>query len=91
MRVAERHPQADRLLRLLIDFGEGEPRQILSGIAEHYAPETLVGRQVCAVLNLPPRKIRGLMSCGMILTAGEGECCRLLMPDETVAAGSPIA
>lgn len=91
VRVAERHPQADRLLRLLIDFGEGEPRQILSGIAEHYAPETLVGRQVCAVLNLPPRKIRGLMSCGMILTAGEGECCRLLMPDETVAAGSPIA
>ncbi|WP_308620115.1 methionine--tRNA ligase [uncultured Desulfovibrio sp.] len=91
VRVAERHPQADRLLRLLIDFGEGEPRQILSGIAEHYAPETLVGRQVCAVLNLPPRKIRGLMSCGMILTAGEGECCRLLEPDEAVAAGSPIA
>lgn len=91
VRVAERHPQADRLLRLLIDFGEGEPRQILSGIAEHYAPETLVGRQVCAVLNLPPRKIRGLMSCGMVLTAGEGECCRLLEPDEAVAAGSPIA
>lgn len=91
VRVAERHPQADRLLRLLIDFGEGEPRQILSGIAEHYAPETLVGRQVCAVLNLPPRKIRGLMSCGMVLTAGEGERCRLLEPDEAVAAGSPIA
>lgn len=91
VRAAERHPQADRLLRLLIDFGEGEPRQILSGIAEHYAPETLVGRQVCAVLNLPPRKIRGLMSCGMVLTAGEGECCRLLEPDEAVAAGSPIA
>lgn len=91
VRVAERHPQADRLLRLLIDFGEGEPRQILSGIAEHYTPETLVGRQVCAVLNLAPRKIRGLMSCGMILTAGEGECCRLLEPDEAVAPGSPIA
>lgn len=91
IRAAERHPQADRLLRLLIDFGEEEPRQILSGIAEYYAPETLVGRQVCAVLNLPPRKIRGLMSCGMVLTAGEGECCRLLEPDEAVAAGSPIA
>lgn len=91
VRAAERHPQADRLLRLLIDFGEEEPRQILSGIAEHYAPETLVGRQVCAVLNLPPRKIRGLMSCGMVLTAGAGECCRLLEPDGAVAAGSPIA
>lgn len=89
--LAEPHPKADRLLRLLIDFGEAEPRQILSGIAEHYAPETLVGRQVCAVLNLAPRKIRGLMSCGMVLTAGEGECCRLLMPDEVVPTGSPIS
>ncbi len=88
---AERHPQADRLLRLLIDFGEGEPRQILSGIAEYYAPEALTGRQVCAVLNLAPRKIRGLMSCGMVLTAGEGDCCRLLTPDEVVPAGSPIS
>lgn len=91
VRVAERHPQADRLLRLLIDFGEAEPRQILSGIADHYQPEDLVGRQVCAVLNLPPRKIRGLMSCGMVLTAGESDICRLLMPDEAVSAGSPIA
>lgn len=91
VRVAERHPQADRLLRLLIDFGEGEPRQILSGIAEYYAPETLVGRQVCAVLNLPPRKIRGLMSYGMVLTAEEGERCRLLAPDEAVSAGASIA
>ena len=88
---AERHPKADRLLRLLIDFGEAEPRQILSGIAEYYAPEDLVGRQVCAVLNLAPRKIRGLMSCGMVLTAGEGDCCRLLTPDEALPAGSPIS
>ena len=88
---AERHPDADRLLKLLIDFGEAEPRQILSGIAEFYDPQALVGRQVCAILNLPPRKIRGLMSCGMVLTAGEGECCRLLMPDEAVASGSLIS
>lgn len=89
--AAEKHPNADRILRLEIDFGEGQPRQILSGLAEHYAPEALVGRQVCAVLNLAPRKIRGLMSYGMVLTAQGGDKLSLLNAAEIMPNGSEIA
>ena len=91
VRVAERHPNADRILRLEIDFGEGQPRQILSGLAEYYEPENLVGRQVCAVLNLAPRKIRGLMSYGMVLTAQGGDELSLLAVAKPVPDGSEIA
>lgn len=89
--VAEKHPNADRILRLEIDFGEGQPRQILSGLAEHYSPEAMVGKRVCAVLNLEPRKIRGLMSHGMVLTAGNDSALTLLGLDSDVPNGSEIA
>lgn len=89
--VAEKHPNADRILRLEIDFGEGQPRQILSGLAEHYTPEAVVGKRVCAVLNLEPRKIRGLMSHGMVLTAGNESALTLLGLDADVPNGSEIA
>lgn len=89
--VAEKHPNADRILRLEIDFGEGQPRQILSGLAEHYAPEAMVGKRVCAVLNLEPRKIRGLMSHGMVLTAGNDSALTLLGLDADVPNGCEIA
>lgn len=91
VKKAEKHPNADRILRLEIDFGEGMLRQILSGLAEHYAPEELVGKQVCAVLNLAPRKIRGLVSYGMVLTAGDGAHLGLLAVDRDVPDGSEIA
>lgn len=91
VKVAEKHPNADRILRLEIDFGEGQCRQILSGLAEHFSPEDMVGRQVCAVLNLAPRKIRGLMSHGMVLTAQSGSTLRLLSVNEAVADGATIA
>ena len=91
VRVAEKHPNADRILRLEIDFGEGQPRQILSGLAEHYSPEAMVGKRVCAVLNLEPRKIRGLMSHGMVLTAGNDSTLTLLGLDSDVPNGSEIA
>lgn len=92
IRLAERHPKADRILRLEIDFGEGKNRQILSGLAEYYDPEQLVGKQVCAVLNLPPRKIRGLVSEGMVLTAEDANgTVKLLAVDGEVAPGSLIA
>jgi len=68
VKVAERVPKADKLLRLEIDIGT-EVRQILAGIAEAYAPETLVGRKVVIVANLAPRKLRGLESNGMIVAA----------------------
>lgn len=89
---AGRVPKADKLLCFKIDLGEAEPRQILSGIAEHFEPETLVGRQVCVVANLAPRKIRGLVSAGMILTAEapDGKLT-LLAPGGDVAPGSKIS
>src|SRR5690348_90161 len=68
VKVAERVPKSDKLLRLEIDIGT-EVRQVLAGIAEAYAPETLVGRKVVIVANLAPRKLRGLESNGMIVAA----------------------
>jgi methionyl-tRNA synthetase len=70
---AERIPKADKLLRLKVDVGEAEPRQILAGIAEYYAPEEIVGRKIVIVANLAPRKLRGLESNGMLLAASVGE------------------
>jgi methionyl-tRNA synthetase len=70
---AERVPKADKLLRLLVDLGEEKPRQIIAGIAQHYAPEEVVGRKIIVVSNLAPRKLRGLESNGMLLAASIGE------------------
>jgi methionyl-tRNA synthetase len=68
IKVAEKVKGADKLLRLEVDLGY-ETRQILAGIAEAYAPETLVGRKIVIVANLAPRKMRGLESNGMLLAA----------------------
>ncbi|MBP3730058.1 MAG: methionine--tRNA ligase subunit beta, partial [Mailhella sp.] len=87
--AAEKHPNADKLLRFDIDLGEGKPRQILSGIASFFKPEELVGKKVVVVANLPPRKIRGLESQGMILTAEFDGGLSLLSSE--APAGSPIA
>ena len=72
IKVAERIPKADKLLRLEVDLGY-ETRQILSGIAEHYIPESLIGRKIVIIANLAPRKMRGLESNGMLLAASLGE------------------
>ena len=69
VKVAERIPKADKLLRFEIDLGEEKPRQILAGLAEYYDPEKLIGRKVVVVANLKPRKMRGLESQGMICAA----------------------
>jgi methionyl-tRNA synthetase len=68
--VCERIPKADKLLRLEVDLGY-ETRQILSGIAEFYTPEEMVGRRIIVITNLAPRKMRGLESHGMLLAASE--------------------
>jgi methionyl-tRNA synthetase len=70
--VAERIPKADKLLRLEVDLGY-ETRQILSGIAEWYTPEDLLGRRIVVITNLAPRKMRGLESHGMLLAASAPE------------------
>jgi len=73
IKVAERVPKADKLLRLEVDLGY-ETRQILAGIAEAYTPESLIGRKVVIVANLAPRKLRGYESNGMIVAASlEGD------------------
>jgi len=72
VKVAERVPKADKLLRLEVDLGY-ETRQILAGIAEAYEPESLIGRKVVIVANLAPRKLRGFESNGMIVAASLGE------------------
>ena len=69
---AERVPKADKLLRLQVDLGT-ETRQILAGIAQHYAPDEIIGQTVVAVVNLAPRKLRGYESQGMLLAASDDE------------------
>jgi methionyl-tRNA synthetase len=71
VKSAERIQGADKLLKLLVDIGD-EVRQVLAGIALSYAPEDLVGRKVVIVVNLAPRKMRGLESNGMLLAASAG-------------------
>jgi methionyl-tRNA synthetase len=73
VKIAERVPNADKLLRMEVDIGEEKPRQLLAGLAEYYEPENLVGRKVVVVANLKPRKMRGLESQGMICAASLGE------------------
>lgn len=88
---AERIPKADKLLRLEVDLGD-ERRQILSGIAEWYAPEDLVGRRIVVVTNLAPRRMRGLESHGMLLAASNGEGGRPVLATfgEEIALGSRL-
>ena len=90
--VAERIPKADKLLRLEVDLGEFGKRQILSGIAEWYAPEDLVGRRIVVITNLAPRKMRGLESHGMLLAASHGEGGKPVLATfgEDIALGSRL-
>lgn len=86
-----RVPKANKLLQFKIDDGTGEPRTIVSGIAEYYQPEQLVGKQVCYIANLPARKLRGVESCGMILSAVNSDGSLVVIsPSAPVAPGSRI-
>lgn len=66
---AERVPRSDKLLRLMVDIGEAQPRQVLAGIAQYYEPDALVGFKVVVVANLKPRMLRSFESQGMIVAA----------------------
>ena len=81
-------------LQFVLDDGTGEDRIILSGIHEYYEPEELVGKTAIAIVNLPPRKMMGLESCGMLLSAvhtekGE-EVLNLIMVDDKIPAGAKL-
>ena len=89
--TCEPHPNADKLLRVMVDLGEPEPRQILAGIAEFFSPESLVGKQVVIVANLAPRKMRGLESHGMILAVRKEAGLELLAVTGEVQPGSKVS
>ncbi len=89
--ACEKVAKADKLLKLEIDLGT-EKRIIVSGIALHYSPEEMVGKQVIVVTNLAPRKMKGIESQGMILTAEDSDGkLQLLKPENNVAPGSSVS
>ena len=86
----EKVPKADKLLRFLIDDGL-EQRTIVSGIAKYYKPEDLVGKQVCFIANLPPRKLKGITSQGMILSAENADGSLVVIgPTAPVVPGAQV-
>ena len=88
--AAERVPKTDKLLKLSIDTGI-DRRTIVSGIAEYYSPEEMVGKQICILANLQPKVIRGIESRGMILMAKQGDGkMRFITPQEVVVNGAVI-
>ena len=87
-------PKSKRLLKFTLDDGSDEKRTILSGIHAYDEPEELVGKTCIAITNLPPRKMMGIDSCGMLLSAinkrGEDEELHLLMVDPHIPAGAKL-
>ncbi len=84
-------PEADKLLKLMVEVGEETPRQIVSGIRTYFEdPQVLVGRQCPFITNLEPRVIRGLESQGMIMAASSEEAFALLHPHTEMPAGSIV-
>lgn len=84
---------SEKLLKLQVDCGESDlpaGRQVLAGIAKHYQPGELVGRQVVIIANLEPRSMMGLESNGMVLAGGNGELVSLLTPDKVLPPGSGV-
>ncbi|MBL7994707.1 methionine--tRNA ligase [bacterium] len=79
-----------KLLKLQLDLG-GEKRQVVSGLAEYYKPDELIGKQVIVVANLKPAKIRGVESNGMILTVGDGQNVKILVPENLIASGAKVS
>ena len=94
VKACEAVKKSDKLLRFTLDDGTGTDRQILSGIHKYYEPETLVGKTLLAIVNLPPRKMMGLDSNGMLISAvhkvdGE-EKLNLIMLDDAIPAGAKM-
>ena len=89
-------PKSKKLLQFTLDDGTGTDRTILSGIHAYYEPEELVGKTLIAITNLPPRKMMGIESCGMLLSAvnnlkdSEDEEHHLLMVDNHIPAGAKL-
>ena len=94
VKACENVKKSEKLLKFTLDDGTGTDRQILSGIARWYKPEELVGKTLVAIVNLPPRKMMGQLSCGMLISAvhterGE-EKLNLIMVDDAIPAGAKL-
>lgn len=87
-------PKSKKLLQFTLDDGSGTDRTILSGIHEYYEPEELIGKTAIAIVNLPPRKMMGIDSCGMLISAVHEEDGKeglnLLMVDDRIPAGAKL-
>ena len=94
IKACEAVKKSDKLLKFTLDDGSGTDRTIVSGIHHYYEPEQLVGKTAVAILNLPPRKMMGIPSCGMLISAvhhEEGvEKLYLLMLDPHIPAGAKL-
>ena len=86
--------KSDKLLKFTLDDGSGTDRTILSGIHHYYEPEQLIGKTAVAILNLPPRKMMGIPSCGMLISADQKEKgeekLHLLLLDDAIPAGAKL-
>jgi methionyl-tRNA synthetase len=91
IREAEQVPKSKKLIRLMVDLGEQELRQLVAGIAERYQAESLVGRQIVVVANLKPAKLMGVESRGMLLAANVDSDPFLLAPDQEVPPGTVVS
>ena len=94
IKACEPVKKSDKLLKFTLDDGSGTDRTIVSGIRHYYQPEQLIGKTAVAVLNLPPRKMMGIPSCGMLISAvhkerGE-EKLHLLLLDDAIPAGAKL-
>jgi len=84
---AERMEGSEKLLKLKLDLGEAEPRQVIAGIGKNYDPEKLLGKEIIIVANLEPRQLMGLESNGMLLAADSANGPVILMPEKEVEPG----
>lgn len=87
---AERVAGSKNLIRMFIDIGEGENRQAVAGIAQHYSPQEIEGKQVAVIANLKPKRIFGMESNVMILAAEDENTVSILLSDRPVNVGSKI-
>lgn len=88
--AAEMVPEADKLIKCTVDFGELGQRTIVSGIAQWKKPEALVGKRLPYIVNLAPRVLRGVESQGMLLAASDEDGVALLSPERDIPAGTKL-
>lgn len=90
--LCEKVENAEKLYKIMVDVGEAQHRQIVSSLVDYYTAEELVGKRIIVLVNLKPRKMRGIESQGMLLCSEseDGATCVLLKPEKDVKPGTPV-